>query len=290
MKTKYLVPLDGSELGEHAIPWAKLLGQRFNRQVELLRCHDPMATVYLVPEFAAPAAAYMDSELFHQEIDEYLQAQVQKFEQDKASALRREGDPASVILDLSESGDVAAVIMASHGRGGLGRWLLGSAATKVVRGSRIPVMVINASTEVPPVPKVERILVPLDGSDTSEAALPHALDLARNFGATLLLYHAVAQPRITSPHSKAAIELELKKSKEYLEAFKASYADVDIETKTQTAGSDLGIAEEAADCDLVVMSSHGGSGVKRWLLGSVTEKLLQALDKPLLVVYKREES
>ena len=160
MKKKYLVPLDGSELAEHALPWAKLLGEKYERQVELMQCYEPMASVYLLPDFAPPPV-YDDQSGVFEEIDNYLKKQVRALPPGLATITRCEGDAAAAILDRSESGEVEAVIMASHGRGGLGRWLLGSVATKVVRGIRLPVLVVNAQAEVPPHPKLRRILVPL---------------------------------------------------------------------------------------------------------------------------------
>lgn len=289
MSHHYLVPMDGSELSERALPWARYLAEIFDRRVTLLRCHDPMAAVYMLPEFAAPSTAYLDPQLYHKEMDEYLSAQVEKFSQGQAESLRREGEPASIILDLSEDSRFEAVVMGSHGRGGLGRWLLGSIATKVVRGSRIPVLVINASAEVLDPPRLDSILLPLDGSEVSENALPLATSLAEKSGATLVLYHAVVHSRITNPQLQAAVDLDLQSARRHLEAVKARHSSLNIEVRVQATGADLGIKEAASQCDLVVMSSHGRSGVKRWLLGSVAEKLLQSLNKPLFVVYSREQ-
>ena len=53
MKKRYLVPLDGSELAEHALPWARLLGEKYERQVELMQCYEPMASVYLLPDWSS---------------------------------------------------------------------------------------------------------------------------------------------------------------------------------------------------------------------------------------------
>ena len=202
---------------------------------------------------------------------------------------RAEGDPGMVILDRTESGDIEAVVMASHGRGGLGRWLLGSVATKVVRGSKVPVLVVNATTDVPAHPTVKKILVPLDGSDVSEAALPQAVKLAQAFQAEIVLYQGVPHTPIGHPQLDAAVALEVENAREYLERVKARYPDQNISVDVKIAGPTLGIVEEAEKCDLIVMSSHGRSGVKRWLLGSIAESVLQAAHKPLMIVYQREE-
>ena len=72
MMKRYLVPLDGSELAEHALPWAQLLAQKFDAKVELLRCFEPLAAVYMMPEFASPAPVYFDQTAMFEQIDDYL--------------------------------------------------------------------------------------------------------------------------------------------------------------------------------------------------------------------------
>jgi nucleotide-binding universal stress UspA family protein len=288
MKKRYLVPLDGSELAEHALPWAKLLAEKHDCQIELLQCYEPIASVYLLPDFAPPPV-YDDQSGVSDEIGKYLKGQVRALPAGMAKITTCEGDAASAILDRSESGEVEAVVMASHGRGGLGRWLLGSIATKVVRGSRLPVLVVNAQTKVPPNPELKRILVPLDGSETAEAALKWAVPLAKDFGAELKLYQGIAHTPIGHPTLDKAVGLEVANATEYLDKIKARYPDIDTSSVAEVSGPNLGILDHADDCDLIVMSSHGLSGVKRWLLGSVAESVLQAADKPLMIVYDRPE-
>ena len=285
---KYLVPLDGSELGEHAIPWAKLLAEKNGIQIEFLRCYEPLASVYMLPEFAPPPI-YDEQTSVHKQIDEYLERQLLALPKGLATKLSCEGDPAMAILDRAESGEIEAVIMASHGRGGLGRWLLGSVATKVVRGSQIPVFVINANTEFSHHPEIHKILVPLDGSETAEEALPKAVGMAEAFGAEIVLYQGIAHTPIGNPHLDAAVALEVANAKEYLQDVKSRYPGANCSLVAKVAGPSLGIVEQAKNCDLIVMSSHGRSGFKRWLLGSVAEKVLQAANKPLMIVYKVDE-
>lgn len=288
MKKRYLVPLDGSELAEHALPWAKLLAKKYDSQLELLQCYEPIASVYLLPDFAPPPV-YDDQSGVSPQIEKYLKGQAADLPSGMAVTTTCEGDAATAILERTESGEVEAVVMASHGRGGLGRWLLGSIATKVVRGSRHPVLVVNAQTEVPPSPRLDRILVPLDGSDTAEIALTWGVSLAKDFGAELKLYQGIAHAPIGHPTLDKAVGLEVANAKEYLDKVAAKHPELKVTTIAEVAGPNLGIIEHADDCDMIIMSSHGLSGVKRWLLGSVAESVLQAADKPLMIVYERHE-
>lgn len=287
--SRFLVPLDGSELAEHALPWAVHLAEKFGAQVELLRCYEPLASVYMLPEFAAPAPVYFDQSAVHEQIESYLKEQADSLPQGLVVQTRAEGDAGSTILDRADDPEVSTIVIASHGRGGIGRWLLGSVTTKVVRGSTKPVLVISSHTEVPAHPKLERILLPLDGSETSEAAISKAVELAQAFDAEIVLYRGVPFTPIGDATLDTAVKLELAHATEYLQAIQKKHPEVKTRVAAEIAGPNLGILKKAEECDLVVMSSHGRSGVQRWLLGSVAERVIQEATKPVLIVYKRDE-
>jgi nucleotide-binding universal stress UspA family protein len=289
MEKHYLVPLDGSEISEDAIPWAQLLAQKFQSKVELLRCCEPLASVYMVPEFAAPSHTYFDQTAIDEQIDEYLDSLTARLPEGLAIKTRCEGDAGTAILDQAEADNIEAIVIASHGRGGIGRWLLGSVTTKVVRGGRKPVLVISASTEEITEPKIRKVLLPLDGSPTSEAAIPKAVELAAAFEAELVLYRGVSHTPIGNPTLDAAVKFELANAQDYLEEIKDKHPELNSTVAVDIASPSQGILSQAEHCDLVVMSSHGRSGVQRWLLGSVAEKVIQSATTPVMIVYKRDE-
>ncbi|MFA5507804.1 MAG: universal stress protein [Vulcanimicrobiota bacterium] len=289
MSRRYLVPLDGSELAEHALPWASLLARKFGARIELLRCFEPMATVYMMPEFAATAPVYFDQTAMFDQIDGYLNTVADRLPPDLVEKTRCEGDPGTVILDRAESEGVDAIVLASHGRGGIGRWLLGSVTTKVVRGGRIPVLVISSHTEVTEEPAIQRILVPVDGSSTSEAAIPRAVELARAFDAEILFYRGIAHSPLSDPATDPAVKLETAQATEYLQKLGEDQSGVKFQVKVDVAAPAKGILGHADECDLIVMGSHGRSGVQRWLLGSVAEKVIQSASKPVMIVYDRQK-
>lgn len=289
MTRRYLVPLDGSELAEHALPWAGLLARKFGAKIELLRCFEPMATVYMMPEFAATAPVYFDQTAMFDQIDGYLNTVADRLPPDQVEKTRCEGDPGTVILDRAESEEVDAIVLASHGRGGIGRWLLGSVTTKVVRGGRIPVLVISSHTEVTEEPDIQRILVPLDGSSTSEAAIPRAVELAQAFDAELLFYRGIAHSPLSDPATDPAVKLEKAQATEYLQKLGEDQGGLKFQVKVDVAAPAKGILGHADECDLIVMGSHGRSGVQRWLLGSVAEKVIQSASKPVMIVYDRKQ-
>ena len=286
MSRTYIVPLDGSALSETALPWARRLAEVDEAQLLLLRTVPLTFNMFTGPEPMTPDHDLDDSQ-FRKQVSEYLGRKVGEFPEGMAHQEVRDGDPADAILKLSESSEMQAVVMASHGRGGLGRWLLGSVATKVLRGSKIPVFVINAHTDVEPSPEVKRILVPLDGSEFSEIAIPKAFDLAKKLDAKIILYRSVMPGGLEYPTMEDAIRGPMNAVKQYLGEVAARYEDDRIETLATLDQPAQGIVKQSESCDMIVMGSHGRSGARRWMLGSVSERIVQEAHRPVLLVYHR---
>jgi nucleotide-binding universal stress UspA family protein len=141
----------------------------------------------------------------------------------------------------------------------------------------------------------KRILVPLDGSELSERALPHAVQIARCMGSQLWLvrvslYQGYAyNPTWDGPHySEEKLEADRLVSVEYLETLRLQYDCRDVAGTTEVL---IGpVAETLIDCatakniDLIVMSTHGRSGLSRWVMGSVTDKIVRGAHCPTLII------
>lgn len=123
----------------------------------------------------------------------------------------------------------------------------------------------------------KRIMVPLDGSDLAQTALPHALEMCRAFGATLVLLHV-----------RDARQGSAEASRRYLEYTRRSYANtgLSIELAVREGPVAEAIVQAAGDeqIDVVVMATHGRSGLKRVVYGSVAEHVLRVSAKPVLLV------
>jgi nucleotide-binding universal stress UspA family protein len=290
MSNRILVPLDGSPLSERVFPWLRFLATKLEPQAEvkLLRTFEPPSTVYLLPELSIPTTNALSDEYLGGLILEYLQACTEKLEGLKVHSEMTIGEPALEILAHSEEADM--VLMASHGRGGLGRWLMGSVANKVIRGATVPIMVVGGKvldSDAHPRGVIERIVVPVDGSEAAERAFATACDLARQLGAQLDLYCGVSQVEI-----QHQLTLETNRSgvvhfQNYLANLAESVEDLQIECTVAETYGNTGIVEfaEKLQADLVVMGSHGKGGLQRWLVGSETEKTLQAASCPVLVTH-----
>jgi nucleotide-binding universal stress UspA family protein len=286
MSKTYIVPVDGSALSETALPWARRLAELNAAKIVLLRTVPAPFTMFAGPEPIMPAHE-LDASGFKKQVAEYLERKVDEFPKGTAHFEQTEGEPADAILELSESDGVEAILMASHGRGGLGRWLLGSVATKVVRGSEVPVFVVNAHTNVAPTPTARRILVPLDGSELSEKAVPKALELAEKLDSDVVLYRSILPGGLESMSMEQAIAAGKEVVENYLAEVADRYPDARIETIATFDQPAQGIVKQSESCDLIVMGSHGRSGVRRWMLGSVSERIIQEAYRPVMLVYDR---
>lgn len=278
-----LVPTDGSDIANQAIPWAKELSQGGKREIELLRSYHPLAAAYSYPDFATPPPVPYDLSGFARHAQKHLEALVQEHGIEKPKLTILEGEAAETIVSKSENAEIEAVVMCSHGRSGLGRWLLGSVANQVVRAARKPILVVKADKSARP-PSFKRLLVPLDGSGLSEEAFQFAVRLARDFESEIVLLRCVDFSSYSTTHIKVALQYELEEAERYLNSLPAAYPDVKITREVKANTITRGILESASNCDVIVMSTHGASGFERWLLGSVTEKVLARSEKPVFVI------
>ena len=231
MYEKILVPLDGSELAEVALPHAEELGWRISSEVTLLQVSETG-----------------ESQRFH-EHEVYLQREadlvkrniVHHLGKDQEENIRvksvvMEGYPAEEIVDYAEKSDIDMIIMATHGRTGVRRWALGSVADKVVRAASQPVVLIRTGgihhgmTGMREKDMLNTILVPLDGSKESETILPYIEDLARRVEAEVILlqvvemaHHVYAARGTVAPLPYDRNEMEALKehAMEYLEGVSA---------------------------------------------------------------------
>ena len=207
----------------------------------------------------------------------------------------KDGDAAGVIIDTAVAENVDLIVMSTHGRSGLSRWVLGSVTEKVLRQAPCPVLVIRDTKPF------SHVLITVDGSPLSEYALAPGFEVARRLGSSVTLF-SVEQAEELDPRFIAELERTEKglgqlasddfyrRTETYLENLADRY-EPQLDQEIQTAPrSTAPVAQsildfiEANDIDLVVMSTHGRSGLKRWVYGSVTEKVLHGAHCAKLVV------
>jgi nucleotide-binding universal stress UspA family protein len=195
-----------------------------------------------------------------------------------------EGDPASVVLDCVARDAPDLIAMVTHARTGLPRLLKGSVAEAVLRSSATPMLLCNSHGSRATGCKAPflRILVPLDGSETSHRAFPSAIDLAKAEGAEVILLRVVDSGLHEGSEEFARIGRYLNRSAD-------RFTDAGIKTTRLFVASGkpaATILETLSEqrVDLVVMATHGRTGVDRLRLGSVAEEVLRHSPCPLLIV------
>lgn len=313
MQRQILVPLDGSRLAESALPHALTLARATGNGLTLLR-------VVPVPPAANPLAwavpGHSTTWAYHKEMldmaREYLESIVGRLEREGVAALTKlvEGDPAeNIIRHAQDNLDIVMIVMATHGRSGLSRWVLGSIAEKVLQTSPTPLVLVRppedeAETWVPApqMPGYSTILVPLDGSTLAEQALKQTRMLAIATGATLLLVSVVSGPEDLSiarrAESMRVLAVMHEQEKQRLDSYLASTAQ-QIEAagiKVRTLLSEGDAADEILraslekDADLILMSTHGLGGLERLWMGSVAIRVAHAADLPVLLVRANVEA
>ena len=287
MKKKILVPLDGSELSEIVFPWVRFLVEKVyaEHKATLLRTFELPSMVYLLPEVSIPTSSFYNQDRLGEVVMEYLEAKKAELAPLPVSCRLAIGEAADEIVQRAEK--YPLVVMASHGRGGLGKWLLGSVATKVVRAVTTPILVVGAESQTKDAPALNRIVVAVDGSEVSQRAFEKACEWGSHYGAEIFLYRAVSQVELSH---QLMLEDNLKtasKAEKELRDMAEQETQLKVECTVKETYGEAGILDfvDEKKADLLVMGSHGKSGFQRFLLGSETERVLQHAHCPVLVVH-----
>jgi nucleotide-binding universal stress UspA family protein len=288
MSSVILVPLDGSLLAERALPYAERLARAGSRRLVLVRA---------VELFLPDGEACIESE-------HPMLAEAQKYLEDLAKGLMSSGlqvgctvpygSPSEQILASIHSYHPDFVVMGTHARSGFGRWLHGSVADAVLCHSSSPVVLVPSHLTEPAASiRGARLLVPLDGSPLSEAVLPWVARVATETGAEVVLARVVPfqdslYPGYIQVVPPADVE-QLNEARAYLSAVAEQLMATALPVRTRAeVGADPGttiarLADEEC-ADMIVMGTHGRSGVVRFVLGSVANGTLRHARVPLLLI------
>jgi nucleotide-binding universal stress UspA family protein len=210
----------------------------------------------------------------------------------------RHGDPAEEIIYLAREMNVDMIVIASHGRGTFDRLRLGSVADRVVRSASTPVMVVRQSEAAldQSVAEVDRLVLLTDGSPYAQAAEPAAEQLARQLGLPILVLRVTDHSRLIAgaalgvpvpPDLYTHLDKELLvEAQTFVDGVAKSFVDKGLTAEGMAVIGPVAhsILSLLTPRDLVVMTSHGRSGITRWVLGSVAEKLVQLAPSPVVIV------
>ena len=290
-----LVPLDGSELAEEALSIATKFVETNNAQLYVLRVVEA-EILGVVPMHPYDVRLPVDTATEKWEQGRaYIEHKAQRYSvADRPTIpLIKRGSPAETILTVAEDYEIDLIIMSTHGRSGLTRWALGSVTERVLRHATCPVMTIRSAQTI------KKILITLDGSELAESAILPTLAIAKVLDAevTLLRVDEVHTPDFATINTIERVEhgmgenmvlAEYHKAQDYVQQLVQRYSVEGVRLHAAIAEGNVakGILSFAndGDFDMIAMSTHGRSGIRRWVYGSITEKVLRAYTGAMLVL------
>lgn len=294
MQSKFnriLVPTDFSETAQTALDTAAGLAAWYKSALDIVSVVDATAYAYAGYPFATLA----------DELNESAETSLSNLKLPKeakglkVSRFVLSGTPPAEILAHAKRSSADLIVIGTHGRGAVARLLLGSVADKVLHQAECPVLVTKPSAGKVKHPKKKsraftRILFPTDFSETANLALKRAIAITEDFDAELYVLHIVDDSIITT-HVQKEREIILKELRNHaLEQMKQSLPPELLQNFETTGavkrgepGKAIASYAETHGCDLIVMGSHGRTGLIRVLLGSVADKVVRLAKCPVLV-------
>jgi nucleotide-binding universal stress UspA family protein len=292
-----LLARDFSPFSDHALCYAVDLARRTGSTLHLFYA-DVLHTDPFVPEVpnrSRPSDDHIRERLLQDVDDTLLPDKYPKIEM--RAGVERDVAAAPVILDYADDQDIDLIVLGTRGRRGAARMLLGSVAEEVVRRAKQPVLTVHKPDEevraVTPPPPIERILVPVDFWQHSREALRHAHAIAQLYEARLDLLHVTEehlQPTFYGEGVDATYDLIPERKAEerlrtfYRESARTELGDWAVHVRSGRAADQIIQFAEKQGSDLVVMSASRRTGVHRFLLGSVAEKIVRYTPAPVFTV------
>ena len=277
-----LVPLDGTEFAESALPVARALARAMEADITLCS---------ILPGAHAPGST--------REPLDYLQrmARDQHEMGFESHLVFQQGDPGRQIQELAVESGFDLVVLATHSRSNPARGVFGSVADHLLQNSPVPVVLVHPDGQ--PTTQLRTILVPLDGTPGGAVALTAALSLARSAAARLVLVRVAVPPAVlfrdptlgldTGPlinpmwaeDGRIAAETYVTTMASRIE--RSGVSAVGLGVSAQPAEGIVSAADEV-DADLIVMSSKVLGGPRRMVLGSVADEVIRKSRRPVLVL------
>ncbi|HEX3246563.1 MAG TPA: universal stress protein [Chloroflexota bacterium] len=297
MLERFLVPLDTSEVSEHVLPYVELFAKKLGQPVHLLIVADDGQVLQLAPQNVSIRAIVEERRAT---VAKYVKRMRERLETAGVTVTTEIaiGHVVDTILSTANRRSVGMIAMATHGRVGPERWFLGSVTDRVVRGATMPLFLVRPSAErTAPIASIERIILPLDGSLLAEAAIPHATFVAKTFDRPIVLVRTLDLTRLTLSSDPSVgdypLPVELQETlradaTNYLEQTAARIRESGLTVERVFSFKQPGqeIAHQAHDGPgaLIVMSTHGRSGLGRTVLGSVADRVIRTAEAPVLLV------
>ena len=291
-----LVPVECSPFSEHALPLALSIANWAGATLQVVHVHAPVASEHSSSELAYD----LDSSVIQEEYG-YLNGLAKRlacFSSTRVTTSLMTGPVAETLGEVARGSDL--IVMATHGRGPLSRFWLGSVADKLVRKSPVPIVLVRPQEEgidLADKPVLHHILIPLDGSELAEQVLEPALELGRLMEGDCTLLRAIEPVIVPDAHLggnaltglDASVRRQLEaQAQTYLDRVAERLRRESIPVRTRVVfnrSAAVAILEEARAhaIDLIALETHGRGGMARLLLGSVADKVLRGASIPVLM-------
>jgi len=277
MYERILIPTDGSQSAEVAARQGAMLAEAFDASIHIISVVANRTRSERRGGAQAQDAVSTLEERFEQDFDVSCQSVIEQ------------GRPHETILSYSSENDIDLIVMGTHGRRGLSRALLGSVTERVLRLSNDPIVAVPPRAIDRDREDYDRILIPTDGSAAGAAAVDYGVAIAERVGAAVRVLFVIegerGLPSLGDPLRNEAVEAV------DTVAERASDRDITLTTHVQpgTPHKVINNFVTAHGIDLVAMGTHGRSGLRRHLLGSVTERVLRTSYAPILTVRQDTE-
>ncbi len=300
MSTPILVPLDGSEFGEMALPYATLLAKRTSLPLHLVHVHVPHTPGHMLEntQYQFEGVDMEEYDRDHRDEEEhYLRTLTDGLATDLTAPVTWElldGHVCQTLECRAREVDAALVVMSTHGRSGLSRLWLGSNVDGLVRHTdRVMLLVPSKAAEAAEgQPSMGHVLLALDGSELGEAIIDPALSLTRSMGGRLTLLHVI--PTHLHVGARAApipvghLEASRSAAREYLDRIADGLAKRGVEASVRilehrSVSEGIIEAAEQEGADLIALGTHGRGQINRLVLGSVADKVIRSSSTPVLV-------
>lgn len=296
MFTRLLVPLDGSTTAEQILPYARVFARTLKLPVEILAVVDVAGFLTSVEQARKLDNLIQDAT---REGEKYLEGVAKRFAGSRVKRTVEQGKAADAIIEKAAADKTTLIAMTTHGRSGINRWLLGSVAEKVLRATINPLLLVRASPEgkADGEATLKSIVVPLDGSELADNVLPLVTQIAKKLRLEIFLFRAYGNPYspFISGGGHYAVNVDelladiRDEARKYLEEKIAQLRKHGVEEisyllqEGDAADEIVSVANNTPE-SMIAMCSHGRSGAKRWVMGSVAETVVRHSNSPVLVL------
>ncbi|TAL24497.1 MAG: universal stress protein [Nitrospirae bacterium] len=278
---KILVAVDGSDSSKNAFRQACRIARQDSSWITVITTIPFYQDLFQMPSIREKVSKTL------REDGEKVLSEIKKIADQEDAFIRpvlEEGSPVSAIADTAEENNFDLIVMGRHGKSRLERALVGSVTARVIGHCQRDVLVIPKDASV----GWSKILISTDGSKYSKAATEKAIDLAQSYGGQMEAVSVVDVTEEFHTEAPGAVEELVRKAKGFVDDIRKKAEAEGIKTETfvregETSRVITDLSKEFKS-DVIVMGSHGRTGMNRLLMGSVTEKVIGYAPCPVLIV------